>query len=77
MQSPWKSDAVPHGLRVFVPCILPSEVLIAEDLHSYPEIKQDRFIFIHQKRPLMKDVGELSKGTLIDCYTVKLAEGAK
>jgi len=70
-----EGDSINVGARL-EPMANPGEVLVTKELRYYPDVKQDRFIFTLEKRPLQKAVGDKPKGTLIECYAVALAKGS-
>ena len=49
-----------------------NEVLISKELYDHHELKRDTYEFQLHMRPLKKSVGNLPKGTLVECYSVQL-----
>ena len=71
-----EGDRVNFAARL-EPLAQAGEVLLSEELRYHPDVDQNRFIFTPQQRPLPKAIGDKSKGTLIECYTVTLAKAEK
>jgi class 3 adenylate cyclase len=68
-----EGDSVNFAARL-EPLAEQGEVLITEELRYHPEVKQDHFIFTHQRRSLKKAVGGQQQSDMIECYGVKLRE---
>ena len=44
-----------------------NEVLVSKELYDHPDVLREQFEFQLHMRPLKKSVGNLPKGTLVEC----------